>query len=168
MQDLLSHFLDMSMFQRVILVVSALLVGVNKSGIPGLGMLPVILLALAFDPKFAHVLVNNSLLLNELFDRREVRKKIRRKLYSPANKRGMLVNIGYRFLNYRRFFGFENAHVSVSYLRSSFEAMWEKAYDTLDQTCRSRFRSDDDVNQYVIQQYQYVNGLFTPSNLAAV
>lgn len=36
-------------FQLAILAVSALLVGVNKSGIPGLGMLPVILLAVAFD-----------------------------------------------------------------------------------------------------------------------
>ena len=48
-------FPDMTAFQLVILAVSALLVGVNKSGIPGLGMLPVILLAVAFDlnPGFA-------------------------------------------------------------------------------------------------------------------
>ena len=78
----------------------------------------------------------------------------------------MLINLGYRFLSYRRFFGFENAHVSVSYLKSSFDAMWEKAYGTLDATCRHRFRDDNDVNQYVIQQYQYVNGLFSPSPIA--
>ena len=48
-------FPDMTAFQLVILAASALLVGVNKSGIPGLGMLPVILLAVAFDanPGFA-------------------------------------------------------------------------------------------------------------------
>ena len=48
-------FPDMTAFQLTILAVSALLVGVNKSGIPGLGMLPVILLAVAFDlnPGFA-------------------------------------------------------------------------------------------------------------------
>ena len=48
-------FPGMTAFQLVILSVSALLVGVNKSGIPGLGMLPVILLAVAFDqdPGFA-------------------------------------------------------------------------------------------------------------------
>ncbi len=48
-------FPDMTAFQLIILAVSALLVGVNKSGIPGLGMLPVILLAVAFDanPGFA-------------------------------------------------------------------------------------------------------------------
>ena len=43
-------FPDMTAFQLAILAVSALLVGVNKSGIPGLGMLPVILLAVAFEP----------------------------------------------------------------------------------------------------------------------
>lgn len=48
-------FPDMTAFQLTILAVSALLVGVNKSGIPGLGMLPVILLAVAFElnPGFA-------------------------------------------------------------------------------------------------------------------
>lgn len=48
-------FPDMTVFQLVILAASALLVGVNKSGIPGLGMLPVILLAVAFElnPGFA-------------------------------------------------------------------------------------------------------------------
>jgi len=48
-------FPGMTAFQLAILSVSALLVGVNKSGIPGLGMLPVILLAVAFDadPGFA-------------------------------------------------------------------------------------------------------------------
>ena len=43
-------FPGMTAFQLTILAVSALLVGVNKSGIPGLGMLPVILLAVAFEP----------------------------------------------------------------------------------------------------------------------
>jgi len=48
-------FPDMTAFQLCIVAVSALLVGVNKSGIPGLGMLPVILLAVAFElnPGFA-------------------------------------------------------------------------------------------------------------------
>ena len=42
-------FPGMTGFQLAIVAVSALLVGVNKSGIPGLGMLPVILLAVAFE-----------------------------------------------------------------------------------------------------------------------
>ena len=52
---LASIFPGMTAFQLFILAASALLVGVNKSGIPGLGMLPVILLAVAFDtaPGFA-------------------------------------------------------------------------------------------------------------------
>ena len=56
MPDFLAHlFPGMTAFQLAILAVSAFLVGVNKSGIPGLGMLPVILLAVAFelDPAFA-------------------------------------------------------------------------------------------------------------------
>ena len=56
MPDFLAQiFPGMKAFQLAILALSALLVGVNKSGIPGLGMLPVILLAVAFEsnPGFA-------------------------------------------------------------------------------------------------------------------
>lgn len=39
--------------QLVILIFSALLIGINKTGMPGLGLLPVVLLAIFFDSKIS-------------------------------------------------------------------------------------------------------------------
>lgn len=46
-------FGDFNAMQILILIVSAILIGINKTGVPGLGMLPVILLAEFFDAKLS-------------------------------------------------------------------------------------------------------------------
>ncbi len=43
-------FSQMTGWQVGILVISAILIGINKTGIPGLGLLPVLMLANTFDP----------------------------------------------------------------------------------------------------------------------
>ena len=70
-------FPGMTAFQLCILAVSALLVGVNKSGIPGLGMLPVILLAVAFelDPGFATGVMLLMICAGDIFAVSYYRKK---------------------------------------------------------------------------------------------
>ena len=47
MMDYFFH--GMSSFQLVILAVAAILIGINKTGLPGLGLLPVVMLANTFD-----------------------------------------------------------------------------------------------------------------------
>ena len=115
-----------------------------------------------YDPVFAHVLANNIIMLNEHYTRSAVLKKQGKKFYSPVYPRGMMQNLMFRSLRRDRFFGFESGHMPNSYLKSTLSAVWEQSGKWLDATCRSRFRSDSDVNQYVFQHYQYVNGLFTP------
>ena len=41
-------FSDIVLWQWLIMVVCAILIGINKTGIPGIGPLPVVLLALSF------------------------------------------------------------------------------------------------------------------------
>ena len=115
-----------------------------------------------YDPVFAHVLANNIILLNEHYSRSAVLKKQRKKFYSPADPRGMMQNLMFKSLRRDRFFGFESGHMPNSYRKETLAAVWEQSGSWLDATCRSRFRSDRDVNQYVFQHHQYVNGMYTP------
>lgn len=117
------------------------------------------------DSNFAHVLLNNMLAVNQIYDRRVTRKRIIRKLLSPVDMRGMLINFAYNFLNYRRFFGFENRHTALSFKKSSFEDAWNLFYEEIDSTCRHRFRNKRDVNLYLIQVLQYMKGIYSPSNI---
>ena len=111
---------------------------------------------------FNNILVNNMILLNEHYDRQDVLKKHRSKFYSLKDLKGCVMNLCFLPLRRRDFFGFEYAHLPSPFLKSSLEAVWRESEDWLEQTCNHRFRSADDVNQYIFHNYQYVNGLFHP------
>ena len=50
----MDYFFDgMSAFQLAALIAAALLIGINKTGIPGIGLLPVLLLTLTFPTRLS-------------------------------------------------------------------------------------------------------------------
>lgn len=113
---------------------------------------------------FNGILVNNMILLNEHYDRQEVLKKQKKKFYSTVDFKGLVTNLCFKPLRRNDFFGFEYSHLASPFLKSTLEAVWRESYEWLDETCSHRFRSDEDVNQYIFHNYQYVNGKFTPHN----
>ncbi len=117
-----------------------------------------------WDPLFAHVVANNTIMLNERYNRKVVLKKYRRKIYSPVDRRRFFQNLMFRPLRRTRFFGFDNSHMPNPLLKSTCKAVWETNYNWLDSTCSRKVRSDNDVNQYIYVDYQYVNGRFIPIN----
>ena len=44
---------ELSMIQLLVLILSAMLIGINKTAIPGLGILPVVMLTLIFEPRMS-------------------------------------------------------------------------------------------------------------------
>ena len=60
-------FHGMSNSQLIILVISAILIGINKTGMPGLGLLPVVMLALWFDSRISPGLQLVMLAVTDLF-----------------------------------------------------------------------------------------------------
>jgi len=61
------------------------------------------------------------------------------------------------------FTGFKNLHAPAAYLKSCFEQVWNAEPEKLDQTCRNRFRTSDDVNQWVVLWWQIASGQFMPA-----
>ena len=60
--------------------------------------------------------------------------------------------------------GFKNLHAPAPFLKSTFEEIWNKEQTVLDDTCRRRFRSSDDVNQWLVLWWQVAGGNFSPYN----
>lgn len=50
-------------------------------------------------------------------------------------------------------------------MRSTYETLWEKEYSLLDATCLHKFRHADDVNQYLLREWQKLTGYFTAENV---
>ena len=54
--------------------------------------------------------------------------------------------------------GFYYQHVASSFFKSTFEEVWEKEFEILDETCSHRFRKNGDVNQWVFKYWQIAKG----------
>lgn len=63
---------------------------------------------------------------------------------------------------YKYFTGVKNTHVANAYRKKTFEVVWQKYGDVLDKTCRHRFRSPLNVNQWLMKYWQIVSGEFYP------
>ena len=55
-------------------------------------------------------------------------------------------------------------HLPSAHLKSTFDEIWRKAPRIMDATSRSRFRSDDTVNQWLVSAWNMVSGRFYPAN----
>ena len=107
-----------------------------------------------------HIVVNNLIYLNRNHSKRSVMKANLGKWFSPKYKGGTLKNL--YLLAFSNFTGFADYHIPYPYLKSTFEQLWEKEPGIMDSTCRNRFRSKEDVNQWLARYWQFAEGSFVP------
>lgn len=115
---------------------------------------------IAEDPLFVSILNNNVVLVNKHFTKKEIVKKNLFKYlnikYGKNNLRTLLC------LPWPKILGFYDPHHGSSILKSTMETLWEKEYDLLNETCLNKFRSKNDVNQYIFKHWQFCTGNFHP------
>lgn len=59
--------------------------------------------------------------------------------------------------------GIEYSHLPSPLLKSCISNVWDAEYAVLDATCKNKFRSSEDVNQYLIQFWQIALGNYFPN-----
>lgn len=104
--------------------------------------------------------INAMYVINDRFRKNAVLKANPLKWFSPRYG-GALVRTLTQ-LPYGLFTGFYVHHLPVSYLKSTFEEVWREIPDVLERACAHRFRDDGDVNQWIMQFWQYCTGRFAP------
>mgnify|MGYP002623596626 CR=1 FL=1 len=112
------------------------------------------------DETFVSLEQNVNLIINRHFKKNSIVKK-------NLNK---YLNIRYGKYNMRTFFclpfsriqGFYEAHSCNPFLKSTFNEVWDKEFETLDETSKRKFRSTQDVNQYIFKYWQFCKGNFKP------
>lgn len=110
-----------------------------------------------------HAAVNDLGVVNAHFDKRTQVAKYAKKYANPAyrwqdNARTKAVEK--LFPNY--FTGFKNLHAPAAYRKQTFEEVWAAEPELLARTTSHRFRSADDVNQWVCLWWQVASGQFAP------
>lgn len=60
------------------------------------------------------------------------------------------------------FTGFKNLHAPAAYLKKTFETLWQEEPAVLERTSANRFRTAEDVNQWLALWWQVASGEFAP------
>ena len=108
------------------------------------------------------IVMNDLTEINRCFSKYQYLKKAPLKYLNP--KYGKMNIRTLACLLWKETTGFQNFHLPQPYLKSTLEEVWEKCPDILESTMRSRFRSENDVNQWLFRYWQLCKGTFYPIN----
>lgn len=117
----------------------------------------------AITSGIVHILLNNTQCINRHFVKNDV---IRKSFFKWFNiKYGSYLFRTLALMPWKPFVGFVNPHLPNAFLKPTFEEVWKKEPELLDMTCRSRFREDNNVNQYLMRYWQLVTSNFSAENV---
>ncbi|MBR4072550.1 MAG: Stealth CR1 domain-containing protein [Clostridia bacterium] len=109
-----------------------------------------------------HIMANNLEVLNQSFNKRSVMKKMPSKWFNIRYGVKILYNL--YLLPLSNFTGFNDPHIPYSYLKSTWNELWEERGDLLDKVCRNKIRSNEDINHWLMRYRQFAKGDFYPAN----
>lgn len=109
---------------------------------------------------FTYILFNDLLYVNANFNKKLSLKNNLFKWINFKYGKNILKNI--YLLPIGKFCGFTNLHLPNSYLKSTFDEVWYKEREILFNTVRNKFRTKNDVNQYIFKYWQLASGKFFP------
>ena len=109
-----------------------------------------------------NTVMNDLTEINRFFDKTTYIKKSPFKYLNP--KYGKMNLRTLVCLLWKETTGFQNFHLAQSYLKSTLEEAWENCPSILNETMHSRFRSENDVNQWLFRYWQLCKGDFYPIN----
>ncbi len=104
--------------------------------------------------------INDLYVINHMFEKRKIIRKNPRLWLSGSYGRLLLRTL--LLLPFRYFPGFYISHLPCAYKKQTLVDVWNAVPEVLDETCRHRFRSTTDVNQWLFEYWQFASGNFLP------
>lgn len=116
------------------------------------------------NPVMSHIFLNNTLVLSKHFEKRANVRKQPGSYFKPGYP---LLYFCYNLLElaFPLYTGFYTVHGPAAFCKSTFEELWEKEPEILAGSSSHRFRSEEDVNQYLMREWQKLSGRFCPRNI---
>ena len=105
---------------------------------------------------------NNEEIINKYFSKKDFMSKNLTKIFNL--KYGRLIIRNFLLMFWGKYSTFKNLHLPQPFLKATFRNVWEKEYTKLNNTCQNKFRTGDDVTQYLIRDWQLASGNFYPTN----
>ena len=108
-----------------------------------------------------HIIGNNMMVINKHFNKRETIKKNKKVWFSLKAPKASLKNL--YMLPVNGFSAFDNPHIPQPFLKSTLEEVWEQEEELLSKTSSHRFRSSEDVSQWLFRYWQFAKGYIVQS-----
>ncbi|MBR3697643.1 MAG: Stealth CR1 domain-containing protein [Clostridia bacterium] len=111
----------------------------------------------------AHFMMKSNIiyLINKYFNKKECIRKNYFKYINP--KYGKLNKSTLYCMKYKeKFLGFKSFHEPYAYLKQTFETIWEKEGQLLDEACHNKFRTSSDLGHFLCKYWRMVSGSFVP------
>ena len=104
------------------------------------------------------IIGNNMMIINKHFDKSKVIKEQKKKWFSLKTLKSTMKNIYMKPI--KGFSAFINPHLPQPFLKSTIVEVWDKEKELLAETSSHRFRSNEDVSQWLFRYWQFVTGRF--------
>ena len=112
-----------------------------------------------FREVICNIEVNNLGIINDYFSPADV-KKNKKKWYSLKYGKFLLRTM--IFSKFNSIIGVFEPHVPFAHLKSTLDEVWEKEFEVLDNTCKNKFRTKEDVSEWLFRSWQLLSGNFEP------
>lgn len=99
-------------------------------------------------------------LINKHFRKHKVIRRNLSKWFSPVYGKEMIKTLSLAPWNF--FPGIREYHCCYSYLKKTYEELWEKEGEAFEEVCSHRFRVNTDYNHWVFSYWQMAKGDFYP------
>ena len=116
------------------------------------------------NPVMSHLYLNNILVLAKYFDKRENVRRHPGDYFKPGSPP---LHFFYNMLEmaFPLFTGLYTVHGPSPFLKETFEEVWEKEGQALEAMSVNRFRSENDLTQYLFREWQKLSGKFQAKNI---
>lgn len=112
--------------------------------------------------EIGHIIYNNIETINRHFNKRSIIKNDFFKYFNLCYGKELLKNIC--IAPWPQITGFVNPHTANAFLKSTLDKVWKKESHLLHKTCIHKFRTNEDVSQYLFRFWQLASGQFYPIN----
>lgn len=107
-----------------------------------------------------YVQINNMMVINKHFNKREVQKKNFFKWFNLSYGRLLKRNINMHY--WYDFEAFRDPHMPSAMKKKTLELLWNEEYELMSNTCKNKFRCYTDISRFLIRYWNICEGSFYP------
>lgn len=112
---------------------------------------------------FSRIAFNNICILNKHFDFRKTIKKNRSKFFRL--KYGHRLFKSLILSKHKCFQGMYDPHITLAFKKTYFELLWKTEQQLIEDTCKNKFRSQNDITIWLVRYWQLLKGDFIPRSI---